>query len=204
MKSFYRRHLPHWHPEGQIFFVTFRVYGSLPKQVIEKLKRKRDALKSEPPRPDESPGEKALRESKKMFALMDEALVSKSAGNNYLKKPLLASMIEDAIVHWDEKRYILHRYVIMPNHVHLLIEPLTKEENGNPFSLGKIMQGIKGYTARKANRFLGRSGKFWQDESFDHWVRDRREYLRIRQYIDMNPVKAGLCEKPSRWPWSSA
>jgi len=67
------------------------------------------------------------------------------------------------------------------------------------------MNGLKGVTARDVNSILGRKGKhFWQDESFDHWVRSPKEFDRIRAYVEMNPVSAGLASRPQDWPWSSA
>jgi REP element-mobilizing transposase RayT len=72
-------------------------------------------------------------------------------------------------------------------------------------NIAAITKRIKGYTAREANKLLGRTGKtFWQDESFDHWARDRSEFFRIVKYIENNPVKAGLVDKPKNWQWSSA
>ena len=88
-------------------------------------------------------------------------------------------------------------YVIMPNHVHLLIEPNV--------ALERITNGLKGVTAREANRILKRTGQpFWQDESFDHWVRSLVESRKIAAYIENNPVKAKLVTRPENWPWSSA
>jgi REP element-mobilizing transposase RayT len=84
----------------------------------------------------------------------------------------------------------------MANHVHLLICPL--------WELAKITQGIKGFTAHEINRLRGTSGTFWQDESYDHWVRDEEELPRIIAYIENNPVKAGLSANPQDWLWSSA
>jgi REP element-mobilizing transposase RayT len=93
--------------------------------------------------------------------------------------------------------YNLDAYVVMPNHVHVLLEPLVP--------LARITGGIKGVSARDANAALRRVGKpFWEDESFDHWVRDEAEFERIRCYIERNPVSAGLVERPEDWPWSSA
>jgi len=93
-------------------------------------------------------------------------------------------------------QYLLHAYVVMPNHVHLLITPRLP--------LSRIMRGIKGVSARDANRILGRYGKvFWQDESYDHWVRDEAEFGKIRFYIEHNPVGAGLVKQPEDWKWSS-
>ncbi len=84
----------------------------------------------------------------------------------------------------------------MANHVHVLLDP--------KLPLRVITQGIKGFTAREANQFLKRKGAFWQDESFDHWVRNQSEFCRIKSYIERNPVVAGLVERPENWPWSSA
>jgi len=93
--------------------------------------------------------------------------------------------------------YVLESYVVMPNHVHLLLNPKVP--------VAEITRRLKGPTARDANRVLNRSGKrFWQDESFDHWVRDDAERLRLRSYIESNPVVAGLAKRPEDWPWSSA
>jgi hypothetical protein len=71
--------------------------------------------------------------------------------------------------------------------------------------MARITGGIKGVFAREANAALGRVGEhFWEDESFDHWVRDEAELTRIRSYIERNPVSAGLVVRPEDWPWSSA
>jgi putative transposase len=85
----------------------------------------------------------------------------------------------------------------MANHVHLLITPKVAIE--------RITKGIKGVSSRKANLILGRTGTiFWQQESFDHWVRNESEMQRVHSYIERNPVSAGLVKTPSDWPWSSA
>jgi putative transposase len=84
----------------------------------------------------------------------------------------------------------------MPNHVHLLITP--------KISVSRITNGIKGATSHKANGILGRQNQhFWQDESFDRWVRSTQEFSKIRLYIEANPVSAGLVAAPQDWPWSS-
>ncbi len=85
----------------------------------------------------------------------------------------------------------------MANHVHVLLTPGTE--------VRRLMKSLKGVTAREANLVLERTGKpFWQDESFDHWVRNEGEFIEIREYIENNPVAAGLVERPEDWPWSSA
>ena len=85
----------------------------------------------------------------------------------------------------------------MPNHIHVLWEPQVE--------MPAITRWVKGSTARQANLILGRTGQvFWQDESYDHWVRDREETEKIVRYIEWNPVQAGLAKNPEDWPWSSA
>src|SRR5262249_23472786 len=93
--------------------------------------------------------------------------------------------------------YTLHGWVIMPNHVHVVLEPHTP--------LTSIMRWLKGRTSRQANRRLGRSGvPFWQDESYDHWIRSAQELAEITAYVEDNPVEAGLVAGKKQWPWSSA
>ena len=85
----------------------------------------------------------------------------------------------------------------MANHVHVLLLP--------QIPVARITKGIKGVTAKQANQLLGRTGQyFWQDESYDHWVRDDIEFAKIKSYIEGNPVTAGLVREESDWPWSSA
>jgi putative transposase len=177
--SFYRRNLPHWQPEEGAIFVTWRLYGSLPKGFTEDLRKWND-----------EPG--------KQFLNADRMLDAASSGPHWLKDPEIAGCAEGAIQRGAELgHYMLRAYVVMPNHVHALLEPHVP--------LHKLMGGIKGVSAHDANAKLGRTGKpFWQDESFDHWIRDAAQFARTKTYIENNPVIARLCAKPEDWPWSSA
>src|SRR5260370_7697199 len=86
-------------------------------------------------------------------------------------------------------------FVVMANQVHLLIETVKPLE--------KITRLLKGYTARRTNQYLARTGQaFWQDESFDHWVRNSAELERIIHYIENNPVTAGFVNHAEDWAWS--
>jgi len=108
-------------------------------------------------------------------------------------------MVTDAIRYRDRhlRHYQLHAFVVMPNHVHLLMTPLV--------AVSRVMQSLKRFTAREGNRILGLTGRsFWQDESYDRLVRNDAEFERITHYIEMNPVKAGLAITPEEFPWSSA
>jgi putative transposase len=114
-----------------------------------------------------------------------------------LENHALACVVEEALWFSHGERYFLHAYVIMPDHVHLLLTPFAE------WSLAKILKGIKGFTARQMNRCLCRKGTFWQDESFDHLVRNEVDWLDKFTYIHYNPVKAGLANRPQDYPFSS-
>ena len=147
---------------------------------------------------------------KKLFHMADEALAAeahdaRSKGPRWLHDDRIATLVREELLYWNGTRYRLLRYVIMPNHLHVLMEPLRRKESSRAFwALREITKGLKGYTARQANKTLGRRGKFWQDESFDHWIRNEGELKRVVEYIDLNPVAAGLCRAPQEWRWSSA
>jgi REP element-mobilizing transposase RayT len=177
--SYYERHLPHWHPEGRVIFVTWRLRDSLPTAMLIHLSK----LKQHPG---------------KQFIAADRTLDLAKTGPRWLSDPRVAECAEAAIRRGAELgQYLLHAYVVMSNHVHLLIEP--------HIPLRRITAGIKGVSAREANAILGRKGKpFWQSESFDHWVRNQAQFERVRRYIENNPVAAGLARRPEDWTWSSA
>ncbi len=173
--SYYERNFPHWHPTGKALFVTWRLHGSLPRHVWDLLRKKRMS-------------------AGKRFSHVDRELGKARFGD-----PRIARCVVQAL--WRGARELhlfeLHAFAVMPNHVHVLVSP------GGP--LARITRGIKRLTAGKANELLGRGGqRFWQEESFDHWIRNAAEFERVRKYIEWNPVKAGLCKRPEDWPWSSA
>lgn len=175
---FYRRDLPHWQPGGVPLFITWRLFGSLPPNM------RRPAV-------GESAG--------KQFVRLDKVLDRAATGPKWLRDPRVAACVVQVIVRGAAvlRQYDLHGYVVMPNHVHVLITPHV--------ALRIVTAGIKTTSARTANAILGRSGKhFWQIESYDHWVRNGVEYQRICSYIERNPVSAGLVANAEDWTWSSA
>ena len=96
-------------------------------------------------------------------------------------------------------------YVIMPSHCHFVIDTAEYRDRPRDGSAREsIMHSIKRHSAQECNRLLGRRGAFWQAESYDRVVRDVDELERIVSYVEWNPVKAGLCERPDRWRFSSA
>lgn len=119
-------------------------------------------------------------------------------GTCYLRDPRIARLVEDALLHFDGVRYRMIAWVIMPNHVHVLIEMLEG------YALSDIVHSWKSYTAKEANRILGRTGQFWFREYFDRYIRDERHFANTIQYIHNNPVNAGLVDRAEDWPFSSA
>ena len=119
-------------------------------------------------------------------------------GECRLRRPDIARVVEGALLHFDEQRYHLLAWCIMPNHVHALIE--TREG----FPLAEVLHSWKSFTSHEANRLLQRSGAFWQREYLDRFVRNAEHYENVVAYIEENPVKAGLAKIKTDWPWSSA
>jgi putative transposase len=178
IKPYYKRHLPHWQPPGKILFITWRLAGSLPAAFWRECSEKSEGKK---------------------FVAFDRFLDSGQRGPMWLKNPSVANLVMEALRYGESQRHLyrIFAFVVMSNHVHVLIETVQP--------IRRITKFLKGYTARCANRVLGRTGQaFWQDESFDHWVRNPAQLERIVRYIENNPVTAGLVHYPEDWPWSSA
>jgi len=174
----YERRLPHWDVVGRPLFVTFRLHDSLPASRIFP--------------PERLQGGKA-------FVAMDRILDMSRNGPLFLRQPEIAIMVAGALLEGEHRfqRYRLHSYVVMPNHVHLLVTPQVVAT--------QWLGPMKGFTGYRANQILGRQGTpFWQDESYDHLVKSDVEFQRIRKYIELNPVKAGLAASAAQFPWSSA
>jgi REP element-mobilizing transposase RayT len=144
--------------------------------------------------------ERIYREQRRFFGKWDAALDA-SNEPDWLCQPEIAALVAGAMRHFDRQRYELLAFCIMPNHVHWIVTPLLKTET-ECYPLASIMHSIKGYTAGRANRLLGRSGAFWQHESYDHFVRNTAELERIIAYVLHNPVKAGLVTDWQSWPWT--
>jgi REP element-mobilizing transposase RayT len=118
-------------------------------------------------------------------------------GHCELRNPKAASMVEENWLHFDGTDYRLFAWVIMPNHVHLLVEIWQKP-------VSELVHSWKGYTARRINPVLGRRGKLWQDDYWDRYIRNEAHYRKVVHYIEWNPVKAGLVKTPEQWHFGSA
>jgi REP element-mobilizing transposase RayT len=168
-----RGYLPHFDSAETTQFVTFRLFDSLPRAVVESLAKLVDSL-----------------------AETDHNLDG-GFGACWLKDATVARLVEDAILHFDGQRYRILAWCIMPNHVHVVVEPISANK------LGAIVHTWKSFSAKQANRALGRSGPFWHRDYFDRFIRDEGHLARTVDYVENNPVKAGLVSATTAWPWSS-
>ena len=200
---YYERTLPHYQPPGATLFLTYRLFGSLPATVIERLRTEAKELQSRLCSIHEPKLRAAQADyyQRYLFGQWDEAIHADRVGPQWLVNPGIASLLWDSILSRDGKVYSLHTCCIMPNHVHMVFTPLLRTSD-EYYSLASIMGSLKGYTAREANALLERKGQFWQHESYDRAVRNEEECMRIIAYVIENPVKAGLVKDASEWPWT--
>lgn len=202
-REYYRRNLPHIQPRGVTFLVNFRLAGSLPAAVIEILREEADNIEKKILLINDPRERFFVRqdERRKLFGKWDEALHNSNTGPFWLKDDSIAQIVVDSILHHDGNWFDVLAYCIMPNHVHLVLTPFESSDTDD-YSLAKIMHNIKRNSANHANKVLGRTGAFWQHESYDHFVRDEAELDRIIKYVMHNPVKAGLTDEESKWKWT--
>lgn len=200
----YKRNLPHIHPENTPIFITFRLAGSLPLEIMAQLKAEREAEKKALKRASK----KDLRNLHKIhFARYDEWLDRIENTPRWLSDPKIAQIVKEKLHELAKEHFHLFAYCIMPNHAHILIQSrLRKEmpEGGKTatYPVADSMRLLKGSTARMCNLKLSRKGAFWAHESYDHFIRDEREFENVVTYILNNPVKAGLVEEWANWHYS--
>ena len=171
-----RGRLPHLEKHGCTYFVTFCLIAAAPAHAARRRKLQN--------------GSTALD-----IARFSEP--STKPRDPLLSDPRLAAIVETALLHFQGERFALHAWVVMPDHVHVIVTPFTH-------TLSEVLQSWKSFTAHRINQALGRSGTVWQSESFDHIVRSNADYERFVDYVERNPVEAGLCDAPADWPFSSA
>jgi len=174
----YRGYLPHFDADTVIQLITFRLADSLPKAIFNELA--------------------ALASNDADLRQRVETMIDGGLGSCALREPVVAAVVWDALHHFDGARYRLIAWVIMPNHVHALIE------QAGGFPLGDIVHAWKSFTAKQANKQLGRTGAFWAPDYFDRFIRDQTYFDVAVHYIHENPVKAGLVPRAEEWRWSSA
>jgi REP element-mobilizing transposase RayT len=166
--------------DGAIYFITFRLADSLPAEVLSELRELRIQLEHQIPRQSISA----------VLNLHLDAALDAGAGACWLRRRDLAAFIEDAIRHFDDRRYRLIAWCVMPNHVHALV----RIERGR--DLANVVHSWKSFTAHRCNAILGRTGRFWQQGYFDRIVRDEADLERVIEYIVGNPASSGLADWP--------
>jgi type I restriction enzyme R subunit len=201
------RRLPHWSQAGAIAFITWRTWDSIPAPVLEEWLAERDAWLEKhgigghlAPRDGTSRGARRLHWRDQLHSL-DPALISEFQrhfsdrwnenldqchGACVLRQPKLAQIVADSLLHFDGQRYDLTDFVVMPNHVHVLA---AFPDEG---SMLTHCDSWKHFTATQINRELGRRGRLWQQDDFDHLVRSSDQFDYFRRYIAENPRRANL------------
>ncbi len=183
---------PHWSQAGAIVFITFRTHDSIPQQVLQRWEReKQDWMERRGHAGHWSDILSTLdtrqqNEFKTHFNRCREDLLDQCLGRCVLRQPDLAKIVADSLLYFDEKRYRMGDFVVMPNHVHLLASFPTED------AMKLQCDSWLHYTAFQINKQLGQKGKFWQQEPFDHLVRSVDQYEYLRKYIAENPIKAKL------------
>lgn len=189
---YFRGYVPHFDAPGRIQHLTFHLADSLPDRALKRMQQEWNA-KPEPLR--------NLEKRKRIHALLDAG-----HGSCMLKHPLASQCVEESLFYGDGYRYVLLAWVIMPNHVHVLIEQMGR------VPLGQIVATWKRHTTKvlKQRGFVGspkgKEGRrpFWQRDYWDRYIRNEHHLHCVRTYIEANPVMAGLTRLPSEWRWSSA
>jgi type I restriction enzyme R subunit len=195
----YQHFCPHWAQAGAVVFITFRTHDSIPRDVLKRWDREKQEwlrLRGKDTGAHWSAvlptlSAKDRAEFQKTFNRCREVFLDTCHGRCLLKRPELAQIVAESLLHFDGQRYRMGDFVLMPNHVHLLAVFPTAE------AMKQQCSSWLHYTAYRINQAAGEKGKFWQQEPFDHLVRSAEQYDALRQYIADNPHKAGL--KPGEY-----
>ena len=178
-----RNRLPHWQQKGAVYFLTWRLADSIPKEILDRHFEERTAWLRRHPEPWDEDTE---AEYHRQFSGELEERMDRGHGECLLGKPENAQALAQTLLHFDGERMAMISFVIMPNHVHLLSALHPDEE------LGKIVQSWKRHSARVINLNEAREGVLWQKDYFDRLIRDAKHFANCVRYIRRNPVKANL------------
>jgi REP element-mobilizing transposase RayT len=180
-----KRNLPHWRQPGATYFVTFRLVDAVPASVLRDWAAEKDNWLKFHPEPWDSATKFEYRQK---FTEAREEWLDAGSGDCILREPEIAKIVADSLSHFDGERYQLDDFVVMPNHVHVLVQPKDGHD------LTDIVGAWKSFTAKAINKQLGKTGSVWFDESYDRIVRDFNELVDVRGYIARNPMTAKLRE----------
>ena len=166
--------LPHWNQQQKIYAVTFRLYDALPHKVIQSYQEEWEQRKDKSTKDDHSEREAWMH--KRMMEYLDAGY-----GACWLRDEAVRRIVASAFNYTNTHLARIHAYVIMPNHVHAVIETQPG------VTIQCVLKRLKRFTAWKINQYLGRTGRVWQREYFDRIVRSNAHYERAKQYIISNP-----------------
>ena len=178
-----RRHLPHWEQPGVTYFVTFRLADAIASDVLAQWREERAQWLKFHPEPWDW---KTAREYMRRFEEEREQWLDQGQGSCLLRNQRVHEIIVENLNHFDRDRYVLDAFVVMPNHVHVIVKPIELN------SLNTILHAWKSYTSNRVNELLKRKGPLWMAETFDTIVRDSAHLAACRDYIERNPKQANL------------
>ncbi|CAN5894980.1 hypothetical protein BH11VER1_BH11VER1_01910 [soil metagenome] len=185
------RGLPHWTQEGAVYAVTFRLADSLPEAVIESIKLERQQIIDNAKSQNREISASENERSKRLESERIEEALNNAHGSCVMNNAEVAQIVSDSLLHFDGDRYHLYAWCVMPNHVHVIVEPSPNNE------LADILHSWKSFSAKEINKKLNRTGELWQKESYDHIIRDEADYQSQVEYVLDNPTKAKLKD----WKW---
>ena len=187
MKIDFRRNLPHMYREDAIYSITYRLAGSIPRNLIKEYLVSKKRLLNE---------NRPLEAKSLFYDELDQYLDHEKNGPMFLESSEAKKIVASSILFFEGKCFQVICYCIMSNHVHLIINTLHFPNK----PLGDFLGSIKKYSAKHINNHLGCKGTFWQSESYDHVIRSRNELAETISYVINNPVKAGCCDDWKSWP----
>jgi REP element-mobilizing transposase RayT len=195
-------YLPHWTRDGAWYAVTFRLWDSLPQHVIESWLFERKNIVKTAEQMKRPLSEHEERRLAHLYSERIERYLDAGYGACFMKDERIAGLVQNALFHFDDVRYSLAAWSVMPNHVHVVIQPfggiITTAGMAVPLAeLPEILHSWKSFTAKEANKLLHRSGDFWQAESYDHLIRSAADFRHAVRYVLNNPIRAGL----KNWKW---
>jgi ATP-dependent DNA helicase DinG len=180
--------LPHWTKTGGIYAVAFRLADSLPEGAVEALAVEREAIRDRVIEQDRELTQVELVRLHKLHEAKVDKLLDNAHGECWLRRPEIGAIVADAMMHFDGERYQLLSWCVMPNHAHAVVRPIEGHD------LSSILHSWKSFSAHAINKALNRDGPVWQDESYDHLVRDDDDLRHCVQYAWSNPENAGMTE----------
>jgi REP element-mobilizing transposase RayT len=202
IKKRHGAYLPHWTRDEAWYAVTFRLWDSLPQHVIESWLFERKNIVKTADRMKRPLSEHEKRRLAHLYSERVERYLDAGYGSCYMKNSRVAELVANALQHFDGRRYALAAWCVMPNHVHVVVQPFAGKTatagTAVPLTeLPGIVHSWKSFTAKEANALLRRSGDFWQAESYDHMIRNSADFHHAVRYVLDNPIKARL----KNWQW---